>query len=98
MIDILCPRACNQDKFTDWFSVGPSLGLIWDLDKLELSMAPAKISKAIRRIEDMLAAATTTKKRLNELLGSLRQVAKCIRVAVSFFQRVAALQRTSSRS
>ena len=97
MIQVLGPDACNDDKFTSWFRRGTSLGLVWDLEQQLLSLPDDKIAKATGRVRAMFAVAWTTRSQLNQLLGSLRHVATCVRAATPFFQRLAALSRRSGR-
>ena len=97
MVEVLGPRACNEEKFSSWFTRGKSLGLVWDLDSQTLSMPPGKIEKAKRRLTGMLSSQTTTRTALNKLLGSLRHVTTCVRAAAPFFQRLATLQRSVRR-
>ncbi len=93
MTEVLGPSACNDDKFTSWGRTGKSLGLLWDLDKLQLSMPDSKISKARLRLSTVLAQNKVTRSALNRLLGSLRHVITCIPTARAFIQRLSSLQR-----
>ena len=97
MVTVLGPEACNEDKFSTWFVRGTTLGLDWDLQAETASMPEAKITKAIARIDALLAARSATRSVLNQLLGSLRHVVTCVRPAASFFQRVADLARSTRR-
>ncbi|KAG6955657.1 hypothetical protein JG687_00011068 [Phytophthora cactorum] len=97
MVGVLGPNACNEEKFSRWFRVGRALGLLWNLDKMTLSIPPEKIEKARQRIRSMLVSPTTTRRRLNELLRSLRHVATCIPAAKAFFQRITTLAKRTPR-
>lgn len=98
MVTVLGPHACNEGKFTPWFSEGKALGLLWNLPQMSLSMPEDKIEKARSRIMAVLNAEMTTKSSLNKLLGSLRHVATCVRAAPPFFQQLASLQRSAHPS
>ena len=50
MVDFLGPDSCNEEKFTSWFRTGKSLGLLWDIENLSISMPEAKIAKAVKRV------------------------------------------------
>ncbi|ETM01899.1 hypothetical protein L917_01555, partial [Phytophthora nicotianae] len=97
MVTILGPNACNEEKFTPWFTEGKALGLHWNLNLMTLSMPEDKITKALQRLSDLQAAQTASKTQLNKLLGSLRHVATCVRSAAPFFQRIASFARTTTR-
>ena len=97
MVRILGPNACNEQKFTDWFDVGTTLGLVWDIPNKELSMPRSKILKAITRLEQMVVSVSTTCTKCNQLVGSLRHVATFVRTAAPFMLRLAALARRAPR-
>ncbi|RLN53164.1 hypothetical protein BBJ28_00021026 [Nothophytophthora sp. Chile5] len=98
MVQVLGPDACNVDKFTEWFTRGQALGLCWDLHQATVSIPANKIAKAEGRLLAMLATRTTTRKALNELLGSLRHVCSCVRSATAFVQSIGDLSRSTSCS
>ncbi|KAG3112373.1 hypothetical protein PI124_g8406 [Phytophthora idaei] len=87
-IRVLGPAACDEEKFTEWFSHGSALGLDWNLEQRTVSMLEAKLEKARQRVEAVLLGQSTSKTQLNGLLGSLRHVVTCIRPAGAFFQRI----------
>ncbi|RLN87345.1 hypothetical protein BBJ28_00008067 [Nothophytophthora sp. Chile5] len=96
-VQVLGPDACNEDKFTAWFTRGKAPGLLWDLDTATVSMPADKIAKAVDRLRAMLQSGTTTRKTLNELMGSFRHVCTCVRSASAFSQRLGELCRTAGR-
>lgn len=98
MVAVLGPRAINEKKFTPWSSSLVALGLEWNSSDMHVSMPTAKIDKARDRVCEMLSKTTTTRSQLAQLLGSLRHVCTCIRPARPFFQRLAALYRSSYRA
>lgn len=93
MIQVLGPDACNEEKFTGWFTRGSALGLVWDLRRHTVSLPAAKIAKARQRVCAALSSPSASRTQLNRLLGSLRHVVTCIRPAGSFFQRIAEARR-----
>lgn len=97
MVAVLVPNACNDDKFTSWFTRGKALGLLWDTSTRTVSMPSEKMLKAHLRITRVLEAHSTTRGCLERLLGSLRHVITCVRAAAPFFQRVADLTRSAPR-
>ncbi|KAE9013574.1 hypothetical protein PR001_g15373 [Phytophthora rubi] len=97
MVGVLGPNACNEEKFSSWFRVGKTLGLVWNLDNMTLCIPPEKLRKAQQRLRAMLTSSKTSRRRLNELLGSLRHITTCIPAAKAFFQRIATLARLTPR-
>ncbi|KAJ8554880.1 hypothetical protein ON010_g9603 [Phytophthora cinnamomi] len=97
MIYVLGPRACNEDKFSQWFKSGKALGLEWSLVDQTLSIPLENVEKARVRVGQLLSSSHTTRHQLDKLLGSLRHVVTCIRPATAFFQRIASLRRLSHR-
>ncbi|EGZ24637.1 hypothetical protein PHYSODRAFT_484312 [Phytophthora sojae] len=76
---------------------GKALGLEWDLPAGTVSMPREKVFMALNRLRTTRSRVKTTKTELQKLLGSLRHVATCIRTAIPFFQRIAALARSAPR-
>ena len=88
MIALLGPESLNEKKFTGWKSLLHALGLDWDFDLGLVSMPDSKIKKALGRVDNLLNRSRTSKKQLQELLGSLRHVCTCIPAARPFYQRL----------
>jgi hypothetical protein len=97
MTAVLGPTACNENKFSTWFTEGKALGLTWNTVKCTVSMPADKIAKARTRASSLLTTSHTTRSKLMKLLGSLRHVATCVRPAAPFFQRVVSLLRATPR-
>lgn len=87
MMAVLGPEAINDDKFSSWESRLCALGLEWDVEARTVSMPADKITKAISRIDAVLAGAVS-RLQLAQLLGSLRHVGICCRPARAFLQRL----------
>ncbi|ETK95461.1 hypothetical protein L915_01609 [Phytophthora nicotianae] len=69
MVTILGPNACNEEKFTPWFTEGKALGLHWNLNLMTLSMPEDKITKALQRLSDLQAAQTASKNATKQVTG-----------------------------
>ena len=92
---VLGPTAINEEKFTDWSTRLKVLGLVWDTELQTVSMPQEKLGKARNRLLTIYNSTTVTRKQLNQLLGTLRHVATCIRPARPFLQRIAAMMRNT---
>ncbi|OWZ06519.1 hypothetical protein PHMEG_00021217 [Phytophthora megakarya] len=53
MTGVLGPDACNEQNVSQWFREGTAFGLTWNLNTMSLSIPPDKISKAIRRLQNI---------------------------------------------
>jgi hypothetical protein len=88
MVRILGPDAIAVEKDSEWFSKGPSLGLIFDFENETLSMKPEKIQKSLLRIEEALGKTTWTRTFGDQLIGSLRYTGLVIKPSKAFFKRI----------
>ncbi|RHY49202.1 hypothetical protein DYB34_008324 [Aphanomyces astaci] len=91
------PDSLNLNKFTQWSTDLHALGLNWDLSLGIVSMPQDKISKAMSRVDSMLAQIKTSRYELEKVLGSLRHVCSCIRPARAFYQNLHTLLRRLPR-
>lgn len=97
IIDVLGPGAVNEEKFKSWFKQGKALELLWDIPHASLAMPKEKLEKALSRVNSMLISRTTSTTQLNQLLGSLRHIATCVRAGAPFYQRLSALAYSRKR-
>eukprot|EP00644_Phytophthora_capsici_P013014 jgi/Phyca11/101049/e_gw1.5.581.1 len=88
MATVLGPTAINERKFTKWSTKAKALGLLWDTVAGSVSIPEDIITKAKDRVNNLLSSRTSTKKALEQALGSLRHVASCSHPARAFFQRL----------
>ncbi|OWY95859.1 hypothetical protein PHMEG_00034025, partial [Phytophthora megakarya] len=88
MLAVLGARSINESKFSDWSDEPVALGLLWNTERLTISIPADKIEKALNRVSVMLKRGRATKTEFYKLLGSLRHVANCLRTAKPFFQRL----------
>lgn len=84
----LGPEGLNEKKFPAWAPTFKALGLVWDLDAHTTTMPRDKLQKARLRVLTMLEGTRTTRRLLQQLLGSLRHVCSCVPQARPFFQRL----------
>ncbi|RQM30617.1 hypothetical protein B5M09_012150 [Aphanomyces astaci] len=97
MMATLGPDSLNLNKFTQWSTDLHALGLNWDLSLGIVSMPQDKISKAMSRVDSMLAQIKTSRHELEKVLGSLRHVCSCIRPARAFYQNLHTILRRLPR-
>ncbi|TMW66615.1 hypothetical protein Poli38472_014591 [Pythium oligandrum] len=97
MMAVLGPDAVNESKFTKWGSHVEALGLEWDCATRRVSMPAAKIDKALRRLAEAQRSTKISTVQLQQLLGSLRHVATCVKAARPFYQRLQQVCNTAPR-
>ncbi|OWZ04799.1 hypothetical protein PHMEG_00023237 [Phytophthora megakarya] len=83
----------SDEKFTPWATRQRILGLEFDSTAELVRMPQTKIDKARRIIVAAYAVTVLSRKAYRSLLGSLRQVATCIRAARHFLQRLRIRER-----
>ncbi|GMF33608.1 unnamed protein product [Phytophthora lilii] len=69
-------------KFSEWVTELQVLGLIWNTMELTVSMPREKVNKCLDRVLVLHASTTVTKTQLQKLLGSLRHLTSCLRLAI----------------
>ncbi|OWY92834.1 hypothetical protein PHMEG_00037997, partial [Phytophthora megakarya] len=93
MTTILGPTAVNEDKFTSWKTRQKALGLIFDTVAGTVSMPAAQITKAAACVNAAYRATLLSRTDYRSLLGRLRHVATCVRLARAFLQRLRQQER-----
>ncbi|OWZ04451.1 hypothetical protein PHMEG_00023642 [Phytophthora megakarya] len=88
MLAVLDARSINESKFSNWSDELVALGLLWNTERLTISIHADKIEKALNRVSVMLKLGRATKTEFYKLRVSLRHVANCLRTAKPFFQRL----------
>jgi hypothetical protein len=76
--------ACNEDKFTRWSRRCKALNLIFDLEKLTVTIPAPKIAKIVGRLLALLESSTVFVLYRRETTGLLRYLGTCIPVARPF--------------
>ncbi|POM81543.1 Hypothetical protein PHPALM_472 [Phytophthora palmivora] len=88
LLAVLGPTSINEEKFTTWSTTTTALGLEWDTKIGAVSIPTTKIAKALSRVQQMTQKRWVTKRELEYLLGSLRNVAMCLHAARPFYQHL----------
>ena len=72
----------------------PFLGVNFDTVRLEMSIPPAKLSEVQEEVSLWQRKTKTTKKTLQQLLGKLMWVSKCVRFSRPFMGRLLGLLKS----
>ncbi|KAG3137607.1 hypothetical protein PI126_g17315 [Phytophthora idaei] len=88
MTPVIGPTAVNDQKLTSWSTRQKILGLIFDMKCGMVAMPASKISKAQQLVAQAFHASSLSRSSFRPLLGTLRNVATCVRPAQAFLQHL----------
>ncbi|KAG3184250.1 hypothetical protein PC128_g13852 [Phytophthora cactorum] len=88
MTPVMDPTAVNDQKLTSWSTHQKILGLIFDMKCGVMATPASEISKAQQLVTQVFHASSLSRFSFRPLLGTLRNVATCVRPAQAFLQRL----------